>query len=285
VALLVPAAAHAQGNKPDVLRIGSSGSLMGSATGDKEKGALDTLHAFIKDETGLDNEIVRQKNWQELAEKMSRGDLQIGVFQGYEFAWAREKYSDLRPLAVAVNVHTYPVAYVVTGSDNSARDFAGLKGQTLALPANGGPFLRLFIDRQSEANGKKAEEFLSKIVTPDNVEDALDDAVDGKVNAAVVDRAALEAYRRRKPGRFKRLKEVVKSQPFPPPVIAYYDAKLDDATLRTFKDGLLGAAKKERGQTLLTLFRLTGFDTPPEDLDRVLAETRKAYPLPDARTK
>jgi ABC-type phosphate/phosphonate transport system substrate-binding protein len=274
----------AQGNKIDVLKIGNSGTLGGAASAEKEKSNLDTLKAFIKDETGLNNEIIREKNWQELAEKMSKGELQLGAFQGYEFAWAKEKYPDLKPLAVAVNVYPYPVAYVVTKSDNPAKDFAGLKGQGLAIPSTGPPFLRFFVDRQSDANGKKAEEFFSKITTPDNVEDALDDAVDGK-EGVVVDRAALEAFKRRKPARFKQLKEVAKSPPFPPTVIAYYDAKLDDATLTKFKDGLLGADKKERGQTLLTLFRLTKFETPPEDFDKALNEARKTYPPTDGKPK
>src|SRR5207244_6848780 len=55
--------------------------------------------------------------------------------------------------------------------------------------------------------------FFPKITSPENTEDALDDVVDGVVQAAVVDRAGLEAYKRRKPGRFNRLKEVARSQP------------------------------------------------------------------------
>jgi ABC-type phosphate/phosphonate transport system substrate-binding protein len=285
--LAIPAGtATAQQAKLDVLRIGTSGSLTGEAPGGpKEKSGMDTLKSFIKDETGLDNEILREKDWQELAEQLAKKKLQLAVFQGYEFAWAREKYPDLKPLAVAVNVYKYPVAYVVSARTNPAKDFAGLKGQSLAVPASGAGFLRLFVERQSEANAKKANEFFSKITTADNVEDALDDLVDGKVQAVVVDRAGLEAYKRRKPGRFKQLKEVAQSKPFPPALVAYYDSALDEATLRRFKDGLLGAAGKEKGQTLLTLFRLTGFQDVPDDFDRVLADTRKAYPPPDAKTK
>jgi ABC-type amino acid transport substrate-binding protein len=48
------------------------------------------------------------------------------------------------------------------------------------------------VERQSEAGGKKAAAFFSSITSPDNIEDALDDLVDGKVQATVVDRAALE---------------------------------------------------------------------------------------------
>jgi ABC-type phosphate/phosphonate transport system substrate-binding protein len=273
----------AQG-KIDVLHIGTSGTLAAEGGGAKEKSALESLQAFIKDETGLKNDIIREKDWRELADKMAKGELHLGVFQGYEFAWAQEKYTDLKPLALAVNVYRYPVVYVVVKRDDPAKDFAGLQGHSLCLPANGQRYLRFFAERQSQANGKDLESFFSKITSQENVEDALDDVVDGVVQATAVDRASLEAYKRRKPGRFNQLKEVARSQPFPAPLVAYYDKVLDEATLKRFRDGLLGASRKERGQTMLTLFRLTGFDPVPEDFGKVLAQSREAYP-PETKSK
>src|SRR5262249_13984952 len=161
---------------------------------------------FIKSETGLNNDIVRLKDWSEVAEKMFQKQLHFGVFRGYEFAWAQENQPKLKPLSLAVNVSRYPTAHVVTRKEDPASDFAGLRGHSLAIPSVGAGFLRLFVERQGQAKGKKLEDFFSKITTPDNVEDALDDAVDGAVQAVVVDRAALEAFKRRKPGRFNRLK-------------------------------------------------------------------------------
>jgi ABC-type phosphate/phosphonate transport system substrate-binding protein len=270
--------------KFDVLRIGTSGSLTGQEESSaREKTGIEELKSFIKEETGMDNEIIRQKSLKDLAEQMVQKKLQLGVFQGYEFAWAQEKHSDLKPLALAVNVYTYPTAYIVTRRDNAAKDFAGLKGQSLVIPATGQGFLRLFVDHESEANGQKSEQFFSKIGSADNVEDALDSVVDGKIQAAIADRAALEAYKDRKPGRFKQLKEVAKSGPFPPALVAYYDAAVDEATLKRFKDSLLGSSKKEKGQTLLTMFHLSGFVDVPADFDKVLADTRKTYPAPGAK--
>jgi ABC-type phosphate/phosphonate transport system substrate-binding protein len=285
-ALLVgPAAAPCQQANLDVLRIGTSGTLTGEAGSSREKAGIETLKSYIKDESGLDNELLSQKSWREVADKMAKRQLHLGVFQGYEFAWALEKHSGLKPLAIAVNVYRYPVVYILVKRGNTAADFAGLRNQSLSLPATGKGFLRLFVERQSQAAGKTLDTFFSKVTSRDNFEDALDDVVDGVVQAAVADRAALEAYKQRKPGRFKQLKSVTHSQPFPPAVVAFQDGALDEATLQRFKEGLLGAAKKEKGQTLLTLFRLTGFETIPSDFDRVLAETRKAYPPPDAKTK
>jgi len=273
---------HAQQGRVGTLHIGSSGSLSSAREAD-ERTSVETLRNFIKEETGLDNEILPQKSWHELADKMGRGELQLGVFQGYEFAWAKEKHPELKALALAVNGRRYPVAYVVAHRGNAAKDFAGLRGQSLSIPAQSPGFVRLFVDREAESHGKGADAFFSKINTPDNSEDALDDVVDGVVQVAAVDQAALEAFKRRKPGRFKQLEPVAKSQPFPPPVIAYAPGTLDDDTRHRFEQGLLEANRKERGQTMLTLFRLTGFEAVPADFGRVLAETRKADPAPSGR--
>jgi ABC-type phosphate/phosphonate transport system substrate-binding protein len=277
------AAAHVPQAKIDVLRIGNSGTL--GAEGGDEKGSEETLKDFIKTETGLNNEIIRQKDWRELADKMASGQLHLGVFQGYEFAWAQEKHPGLQSLALAVNVYRYPVAYVVARKDNKATDFAGLQGQSLALPGGSLGYLQLFVERKCQASGKDLKTFFAKVTTPENLEDALDDVVDGTIQAAAVHRPALDSFKRRKPARFNRLKEIVHSQPFPPVLVAYYEKVLDQDTLRRFRDGLLNANRKEKGRELLTLFRLTGFEAVPDDFSRVVAETRKAYPPPDKAGK
>jgi ABC-type phosphate/phosphonate transport system substrate-binding protein len=269
----------------DVLRIGSSGATTDKAAQRKENSSLGTLQRFIKDETGLDNKIIRQKNWRELTDKMAKGQLELGVFEGYEFAWAQAKLPGLAPLALAVNVHRYPVAFVVVKRDNQARDFAGLKGKSIYLPPAGPHHLRLFVERQSEISGKKAEAFFSKITSQENVEDALDDVVDGVVDAAAVDQTALEAFKRRKPVRFNRLKELTRSQPLPSAVIAYYGKVPAEALRRRFLEGLLAADRKDQGKMLLALFRVTGFQAIPTDFAKVLARTRKDYPIPVEKMK
>lgn len=274
------ALAYGQQARPGALHIGASASLATGTSRAQEEAAISTLRSFIKDETSFDNEITRQMKWPDLGKELSTGKLQIGVFEGYEFAWAQEKYPELKPLAIAINVYRNPVAYVVARKDQKATDFASLQGQTLAIPSNGMGCLRLFVERQSEANGKGLNDFFSKVTTPATIEDAVDDTVDGVVQATVIDRAGLEAYRKLKPGRFARLKEITHSEPFPPATVAYYNANLDEPTLKRFQSGLLGAKDKETGKMLLNLFRLTGFEVVPNDFTQVLEASRKAFPPP-----
>jgi len=271
--------ASGQKKKVGVLRIGTTNSLMKEEPGGKEKAPLKSLRSFIKDETGLNNEILREKDWNDLAEQLAKGKLQLGVFQGYEFAWAKAKRPALKPLTIAITVYRYPVAYVVTRKDSPARKFTDLKGKKLAIPDTGQGYLNLFVERAAEAQGKQLKDFVSKIRSPENAEIALDDVVDRGADAAVVDRAALDSFKRRKPGRFKLLKEVAKSTPFPPAVVAYYEGStLDKTTLQRFRKGMLNAKRTERGETMLNLFGLSGFEDVPGDFERVLTQMRKAYP-------
>jgi ABC-type phosphate/phosphonate transport system substrate-binding protein len=261
-----------------VLNIGTTGGGVATPGDPDARGREDTLRDFIKAQTGMNNTFKLVKGWRELASELSKNELQVGVFHGFEFAWAQAKYPDLKPLALAVNVYRYPTAFVVSNRDNSAKDFAGLAGQSFSIPAPSQPFLTLFVDRLCEANGKKAKEFFSKITTPPNVEEAVDDVVDGVLKGTVVDRAGLESYKRRKPARFAKLKPLARSIPFPSAVIAVYNTNVPEATRERFRTALINANKKEKGKTMLTLAHLTGFEAIPDDFDKELAKVRKAYP-------
>jgi hypothetical protein len=50
--------------------------------------------------------------------------------------------------------------------------------------------------------------------------------------------------------------------------------------VRRFCDGMLAARSTRRGQFLLDLCRITGFETAPGDYDECLAAIAKAYPPP-----
>src|SRR5437016_55153 len=74
---------------------------------------------------------------------------------------------------------------------------------------------RLFLERGCRACGAEPQGFFAKVVTPANVEDALDDVIRGKVQVAVVDGVSLECYEQVKSGCFARLKVLTRSAIFP----------------------------------------------------------------------
>src|SRR4051794_21451083 len=74
-----PFAAAIQKEDKDLLHIGSSGGIA-SGEAAKEKGALESLEEFIKEETGMKADIKSEKGWREVAEKMISGKYDLGVF-------------------------------------------------------------------------------------------------------------------------------------------------------------------------------------------------------------
>jgi ABC-type phosphate/phosphonate transport system substrate-binding protein len=285
LAALVISTTCADERQTEVLHVGTSGSLLSPDDSGTERGAVDALESLLKDETGFEIKTHRQNTWRKLADKITKGELGLGIFRGYEFAWASESHRHLKPLLALVNGHRYSVVSVVTRKDNPAKDFAGLQDQSLSIPNTGQRDLRFFIDRSCRANGKGPEKFFSKISSPHNVVNALDDVVDGQVQVTVVDQAVLNAYKQLKPGRFERLKVVARSQPLPPTVIAYDERTLDQAAARRIREGLTGTAAKEKHQMTLALFHWTGFEQIPADFDQALAKTRQAYPPPPTPTR
>src|SRR5262249_7110202 len=150
----------------------------------------------------------------------------------------------------------------------------------VALPRGVREHCRLFLERHCQSNGKETPRFFAEISAPASVEEALDDVVDGVVHAAVVDGVALDCYHKRKPRRFAQLKELTKSESFPPTVIAFRKGGLDDATLSRFRESLLSAKTTPRGRQVLQITKLTGFEPVPKDYEKTLVAIGKAYPPP-----
>lgn len=263
-------------DKPEVLRIGSSGSLTKELPRSKVDTANDALKKLIREETGFKSDLITTGSLEKLEDELKSGKMHLGLLQGYEFAWAQQRNPHLKALALAVNEHPKLLTSVLVKAGSKATGLADLKGQVLAMPKVSLEHGKLLIEKQ--IGGKKPEEFFSKVTVPETVEDALDDVVDGIAAATVVDQLPLELYKRRKPGRFAKLKELGKPEVFPVPVLVYQEGVLDKETLRKFRDGVLGAHKKDDGKRTLELWKITSFEPVPEDLEKQLAEVLKAYP-------
>jgi ABC-type phosphate/phosphonate transport system substrate-binding protein len=280
--LLAPLAAAAADDKEDAsVRIGLVTSLFRDVPAPMVEMAKQPFQTLMRDQTGLQGNLVVGGDALALGKQLDKNRVQIGVFHGVEFAWAQAKYPDLRPLMLAVNRQRHLYANVVVRAD-SAAGFADLKGQKLSLPRLSREHCHLFLNRLTTEAGGRPATFFAKIVEHPNVEDALDDVLRGKVQAAVVDSVSMECYGLVKPGCHARLKVLTKSEVFPAAVIAYRHGSLDAATLKTFRDGMINANQTARGRDLMALWKLTAFEPIPEDFQQTLDNIRRAYPDPGA---
>src|SRR5205814_1156416 len=98
------------------------------------KASIDQFRDIMEKETGHTGESVTIKDCWGVADQLVKGKVQLGAIHGFEFAWVRQKYPELRPLVVAVNQQLYVHSLIMTKAGSSVRDFAGLKGQSIAVP-------------------------------------------------------------------------------------------------------------------------------------------------------
>jgi len=268
---------------PKMLRVGIMASFYRDQPEENVKTTIESFKELMLAQTGFLGDPIKVESADRLGEDLDKDQMQLGVFFGHEFAWVREKHPGLKPLVIVVNQLPYQRGYLLVRKDDGLSAFADLKGKSLAIPRHTPEPCHLFLERKCQAASAKMEDYFSKITHPDNVEAALDDLVDGAVQAVIVDEVALTSYKRRKPGRFAKLKELEKSPVFPAAVVAYRPDKWNDTDLKTMKDALLNAHQNPEGRQLLTMWKLTGFEPVPVDYEQGLKTIAKDYPPPKSK--
>jgi ABC-type phosphate/phosphonate transport system substrate-binding protein len=236
--------------------------------------------AFLEAQTGSTGEIVLSGDAETLGQQLTDDKVQIGVFHGYEFAWAKQKNPQLKVIVLAVNENPVQHALLVVRKDCTAESCEDLKGQKLAVPRLTREHCKLFLENRCVKAGTAPDKFYGEVTAPLDSEDALDCVVDGTAQATVVDGMALEAYKANKPGRYKQLKTLLQSEPFPSAVIAYNPGAAPEAAVARFRQGLIAARKTTDGKKLLQMCRITSFEEMPTDYEQLFADIAKAYPPP-----
>jgi ABC-type phosphate/phosphonate transport system substrate-binding protein len=286
VQLLAAPAPEAQAeNTAECIQIGIAQSLFRDIPQPLIKVSMQPFRALMQTQTGLNCDLSQPTGAFDLGEKLTKNQVQLGVFQGFEFAWILQKNPDLKPLVIAVNKHRNRQAHLIVRHDSKIASVSDLKGGDMAIPRRSRDHCRLFLDRHCQECGQPMGTFFTKISESLNVEEALDAVVDRSVQAVVVDDVAWECYQRRKPGRFELLKDLLHSESFPDTVVVYHAGVFEDAILQRFRDGLIKADNTPLGRQLLTLWFMTAFEQIPDNYSQLLTEIAKAYPPPSTSVK
>jgi ABC-type phosphate/phosphonate transport system substrate-binding protein len=265
--------------KTNTVRIGLTGSLFRDMPAATVQTMLRPFQSLLAAQTGLSGNLVPGIRSDELGQQLKDDKLQFAVYQGFEFAWARQKHPDLRPLMLAVSHDKYPRAFLLVRGDGGATKLRDLKGRTIAVARRTREYCHLFLERRCAALGAEAPaDWFGKVIAPLTPEEAVDAVVNGQVDAALADSCILNWYEAHKPTRFARLKVIEKSEAFPAAVIAYYANAIDEATLRRFREGMLSAKDNPRSLQLMTLCQISSFEPVPDDYDKVLSNIARAYP-------
>ncbi len=265
----------------DPVRIGMVSSLFNDIPPGLVEFAGGPFKMMVKEFTGLDGQLKVGGDAYEVGRKLSTRELDLAVFHGFEFGWARQKYPGLRPLTIAVSKFRQVNAFLVVRSDSDIKTFGDLSGKDVGFPRKSKEHCRIFMERScvdcAQCGSKR---FFNQVFASANADDAMDDVLRGKLQAVVTDNASLEEYEQFKPGCYARLKVIKQSEPFPPAVVAFYEGALEADTLKRFRDGMITANQSPRGRDMMSIFKMTAFEPVPENYEHQVAEILRHYPRP-----
>ena len=280
LAALCASAGRAADEAPSAIRIGLIASLFRNTSEPLMQVIMRPFKALLETQTGLSGQLVSGGDALHLGQRLKEGQIHLGVFHGVEFAWARAKLPQLKPLVIAVNQQPFLRAHLIVRADDKMASVADLKGQVVALPHMSREHCWLYLERRCVPPGEKPAKYFSRITTPRDANYAIDDVVDGAAQAAVIDDTDLSAYRKQYPEYFAKLKVLQQSESFPCAVIAYYPGTLSEELIERFRTGLLGAKSSRQGRMMMQMCRITSFEEVPADYEQMLSDIARAYPPP-----
>jgi ABC-type phosphate/phosphonate transport system substrate-binding protein len=266
------------------LRIGVAGSL-GRTDPQLMTALMPPFCRMAKSFSGLECKVCDGGDAYRLATRLHRGELDLGIFQGIEFAWIHRKHPELVPLLTVLHGKPYLRACLVVPACRQTITLSDLAASSVAIPQQSLDDVYEFLFNLCREQGLSPVSLLSHVVEPADAEEALDGLLDGTVAATVVEEFSLDCYRGRKPGRFQRLRIVRRSECFPATVIAYRAGGLAEETLRTFRKGMCGAHQGASNRELLTCLRISAFAPVPPNYQQRLEEIAKAYPAPSGASR
>src|SRR5581483_4119811 len=94
------AAAAERSRQTEVLRIGLIGTLFRDVPETAVMAMMQPFATLMESQTGLTGQLIPAGDADDLGQQLANDKVQLGVFHGVEFAWARQKYPDLKPLVI-----------------------------------------------------------------------------------------------------------------------------------------------------------------------------------------
>src|SRR4051812_146122 len=117
LALAAPGPAPAGGEARGTVRVGVIATLFRDTPEPMMQALMRPFKSRLETQTGVTGQIVAGGDAHQLGQALKDDHVQLGVFHGFEFAWARSKLPELRPLLIAVNQRRCLQAYLVVAAD------------------------------------------------------------------------------------------------------------------------------------------------------------------------
>ncbi len=267
------------GGLPTV-KIGMPQAMFRDVSPAQVRAASIPFKGVFREQTGMESDIDTCADYETLASRLNDSEYGLAVFHGFEYAWVRKQYPDLRPLAVTIPQGRQVRACLLVHKDATATAPKDLSGECVGLPRGLKAHCHLYLERlRGDLAADACRPAKHPAMTPEEVLDAV---VNGPLKAGLVDVSSLLAYQNLKPGAFSQLRVLAESESFPAAVVAYRDGSLDAPTANKVRAGLVRANSTAQGRLLCTFWNLKGFEDVPANYDAQLQSILKAYPAPPA---
>src|SRR5262249_8864344 len=120
---------------PFTITVGVSGKFFLNVPASLTQTLTMPLKRLVENQTGFGNEVVVGADHEELGRLLEEQKVKLAVMHGFEYAWLRSKYSDLKPLMVAVGEPKKLKAFLITSAESPDKGLADLAGKTLVMPS------------------------------------------------------------------------------------------------------------------------------------------------------
>jgi ABC-type phosphate/phosphonate transport system substrate-binding protein len=236
---------------------------------------------LIQKQTGFTGDVELCAGPMELIEKLREKKLHIGVFHGFEFAWAQQLLPELQPVVITIPGGNKVQAMVIVSQDCKHTKLADLGEETVAIPRGAKAHAIAYLEKARAGLPKGCAKPVTKLgMTPDELLGAV---ANGEQTAVLVDIGAFEGYQALQPGVFKQLKVLQQSELFPPAVVAYRKGAITEKEAQQIREGLSTANQTTSGKMMMMLWNLKGFEVAPADYQQRLDAILKAYPIPASK--
>jgi ABC-type phosphate/phosphonate transport system substrate-binding protein len=235
------------------------------------------FRSLMMRQTQLQGDVEICRDFQFLASKLKDKSITVGVFHGYEYAWAKHADTALEPLLVTVPHGRKAQSMIVVRKDAEVSKVADLKDKPVCLCKGTKAYSRLYLDRLKATHKEITLSPKPATMTP---EEALNAVASGSEAATLTDASILTGYQLLQPGVYAQLRILHESELFPCSVIATNKGSLTDEERAKLVNGLAAASKTAQGRAMLGMWGLKGFEKVPEGYDDHCKKIMAAYPPP-----
>jgi ABC-type phosphate/phosphonate transport system substrate-binding protein len=260
----------------EVLHVGMSWSLFPDVPPTHLKLVNQPVKDTLQYHTGYTTEVTNRSSALKVAKDIDDGKVQLGVFLGHEYAWAKQQYPDLEPLVLAVQSPGEVQAVFLVRENAKAKSLSEFKDARFARAHLLRDYANLYLEK-SQAEVLKGS--FTKVEKTTNAHTAIHKVIDGEADITLVECAAWNYFQKLYPGRAQNVKVLQQSEVFPPTVIVYKKNGLTEVARTRIREGLLASEKTTRGQTMARMIEIERFEVVPNDFEQRLELVNQAYPF------